>query len=365
MTNSNRALRVETKFFTLAREGSPFVLTSGLALEEAVIAYETYGELNSSGDNAVLICHGFTADAHAAGLLSPEGDRPGWWSDMIGAEKAFDTNRYFVISSNSLGGCKGSTGPSSINPKNGRPYGASFPDVSIEDMVCAQNRLLESLGVTRLACVTGASMGGQQALQWLVSHPEFVKTAIPIACSARLDAQGLAVSEISRRAIVTDPEWRNGDYYGHSGPLSGLAVARMAAHLTYISPQYLHAVHGRKRDKNGNLKVQSMMIDEGRNFIKRFDANSFLTLASAIDRFDLTNGDGSLEGVFASVGAEVLLVSFSTDVLFPSAGLVELEAAMKRDGVNVRHVQIETIYGHDAFLTDWRALSELVKDFLG
>lgn len=358
------AFQARTCHFTLARPGAPFHLQYGGRLENASLAYESYGSLDSRGENAVLICHGFTADAHAAGKLSSEDNRPGWWDTMIGPGKAFDTNRFFVVSSNSLGGCKGSEGPSSIDPLTNAPYGSSFPEISIGDMVRAQYELLLHLGVRRLVCVTGASMGGQQTLEWILTHPEFVASAIPVACTARLSALGLAMAQISRQAIFNDPYFNGGDYYGKPFPEKGLALARMAAHLTYVSSSYLNAHYGRKISDNGDFAVQKMLSDEGGRFIRRFDANSFLILSNAIEKFDIANPDGSLDGVFAKVLSKILLIAFSTDFLFPPGEMLEIYRAMKSENIDVSFETIETIDGHDAFLTDWRKLSEIVSEFL-
>jgi homoserine O-acetyltransferase len=362
---------VDTQYFTFAEYPEGFSLESGRSLSPVTLAYETYGELNARGDNAVLILHGFTADAHAAGVHQDTG-LIGWWDDMIGPGKAFDTDRYYVVSSNVLGGCGGSTGPSSVNPITGRPYGITFPIFTIKDIVDAQYELLLHLNVTSLAALSGASMGGQQALQWIISYPNFVRTAIPIACSARLSAMGLAISEVSRQSIIGDPNWMNGAYYGVTFPSMGLALARMAAHLTYVSGDYLDLDYGRRllekeQDRfklGGYFQVQQYLRDEGESFVKRFDANSFLYLSQAIEHFDLTKDVGSLPMAFENVCCKVVLISFRTDWLFPVAHLREIEHALRDNNVDVTHVTVETTYGHDAFVTDWRKISPLIADYV-
>lgn len=360
---------VKTQSFTFAEAPELFRLECGRSLSPVTLAYETYGELNEEGDNAILIAHGFTGDAHAAGV-SEESGRLGWWDLMIGPGKAFDTTRYFVVSSNVLGGCAGSTGPSSFNPSTGKPYGSAFPPVTTGDMVESQRILLKSLGVTSLASVSGSSMGGQQALQWMVTYPEFVRSAIPIACSARLSALALALCEVSRSAVTSDPEWRGGHYYGGSNPGRGLALARMAAHLTYVSEEHLEEEFGRALDPGccdtmrGEFRVQSYLRAEGENFVKRFDANSFLYLSQAIEHFDLSKNAGSLAAAFTHVRSRVLLLSFTTDWLFPPTQLQELEMALREAGADVRHVTIDTSLGHDAFLTDTKDITPLISEFL-
>ena len=364
---------VETQYYTFGEYPDAFKLESGRFLSPVTIAYETYGRLNNGGDNAILIVHGFTADAHAAGV-DKQSDAVGWWDDMIGSGKAFDTDQFFVVSTNVIGGCSGSTGPASINPTTGKPYGSTFPVVTISDMVNAQYQLLKSLGITSLASVSGASMGGQQALQWMISYPNVLSSAIPIACSARLSAMSLAISELSRNAIVSDPAYRGGDYYETGTPERGLIQARMAAHLTYISGEFLDAEFGRRpwidaayqyKYQIGNeFAVQNYLRKEGESFVKRFDANAFLYLSQAIEYFDITKNARSLTSAFEHVKNKVLLISFRTDWLFPVAHLRELEMAMREAQIDVNHITVETTYGHDAFLTDWRKISPLITEYL-
>jgi homoserine O-acetyltransferase len=291
---------------------------------------------------------------------------------MIGPGKAFDTDRFFVVCSNVLGGCSGSTGPTSINPQTGLPYGTSFPIISIGDIVAAQYKLLRALGVNSLAAVSGASMGGQQALQWLISYPDFVRSAVPIACAASLSALGLGLMEVSREAIMSDPEWRSGDYIGQSFPENGLRLARMIAHLSYVSSQFLDVEFGRRLAEDSaksealeaKFAIQKYLRDEGDHFIKRFDPNTFLYLSQAIEHFDLTQNVPSLAAAFERVKGRVLLLSFRTDLLFPVSGLRELETSLRDAKVDVDHITVETSFGHDAFLTDWMKISPLIAEFL-
>jgi homoserine O-acetyltransferase len=362
---------VETQYFTIAKYPDSFVLESGRTISPVTLAYESYGVLNGAGDNAILIAQGFTASAHAAGIDRRTG-QVGWWDQMIGPGKAFDTDLFFVISINVLGGCSGSTGPASMNPETRRPFGKTFPVVTIFDMVSAQYELLKALGVNSLASVSGASMGGQQVLQWLVTYPDFVRSAIPIACSARLSAMGLAICEVSRTAIISDPDWHDGDYYGKTLPARGLALARMAAQLTYISGDFLdtefgrnHAVPRKSTQSIGSeFAVQQYLQDEGQAFVKRFDANSFLYLSQAIEHFDLTKGLNCLSDAFAAVTSRVMLISFTTDWLFPVSHVHEVAIAMRDQNVDVSHVTVQTTFGHDAFLTDWQKISPIISEFL-
>src|SRR5579884_3999738 len=294
-------------------------LDCGTTLENVDIAYETYGELNSAKSNAILTLHAFSGDAHAAG----EG---GWWEKMIGPGKAFDTDRYFVICSNVLGGCRGSTGPGSINPKTGCPWGMRFPAVTIADMVRLQKMLIDSLGISRLLAVAGGSMGGMQALEWAVSYPDQVAAALPIAATARHSAQQIAFNEVGRQAIMADPDWCEGDYYDKKPPARGLAVARMVGHITYMSDESMREKFGRRlreKEKLGfdfgvDFEVESYLRYRGTQFVTRFDANSYLYITKAEDYFDLTNGTGKLTDAFRTVDTRFLVISFTSDWLYPS-----------------------------------------------
>jgi len=346
-------------------------LDGGATLAPVDVAYETYGALNPQKSNAILVLHAFSGDAHAAGI-SPETGKPGWWDNMIGPGKAFDTNKYFVICSNILGGCRGTTGPSSIDPATGCPYAMSFPVITIRDMVRLQKMLIDHLGIPRLLSVTGGSMGGMQALEWAVYYPESVVSAIPIAATARHSAQQIAFNEVGRQAIIADPDWREGNYYGGKPPARGLAVARMVGHITYMSDDSMREKFGRRlRGKNSfgydfdvDFEVESYLRYRGNEFVNRFDANSYLYITKAMDYFDLTNGEGSLAAAFECARARFLAISFTSDWLYPSYQSQEIVRALRSRNVDVAYCELPSNYGHDAFLVDVGEQTDLVRGFL-
>jgi homoserine O-acetyltransferase len=351
---------------------APLSLTSGAVLSNYTLAYETYGELNHDRSNAVLICHAWSGDAHVAGRYSDGDDKPGWWDDAVGPGKAFDTNKYFIICSNTLGGCAGSTGPSSVNPATGKPYALTFPIVTIADMVEAQRMLIDSLGIGQLLCVTGGSMGGMQALQWTVSYPDRMRSAIVLASTARLSPQTIALNEVPRQAIYADPNWNHGNYYDGPRPNAGLAVARMIGHITFLSDESMRQKFGRRlqnMDRYGfsfetEFEVESYLRYRGESFTKRFDANSFLYLSKAMDYFDLSNDKPSLAAAFDKTKNPFLVLSYTSDWLYPSWQSKELVRALLRNGIDVTYVDINSNYGHDAFLLEVERLGELARDFL-
>lgn len=363
--------QVETHYVTLCEPPDELVLDSGVKLGPITIAYETYGELNEDRSNAILLLHALSGDAHAAGYHKSS-KKPGWWDIMVGPGKGFDTDRYFVICSNVIGGCQGSTGPSSVNLATGKPFGLDFPVVTIGDMVRAQKRLLDHLGIESLLSMSGGSMGGMQVLQWIVDYPDFVRSAIPIATTSRLTAQGIAFNEVGRQAIMADPNWNNGDYYGKTAPDAGLAVARMVGHITYLSDEGMHAKFGRRlRDKekygfdfSTDFEVESYLKYQGEAFIQRFDANSYLYITKAMDYYDLTNGHSSLVDAFRDVAARFLVVSFSSDWLFPSYQSKEIVTALRLNGVDASYCEVSSTYGHDAFLLEHEQQALLIKNFL-
>jgi len=363
---------VETKYFTFAEEPNELVLANGRKLGPITLAYETYGELNAAKDNAIFVCHALSGDAHVAGYHTPEDKDPGWWDVMIGPGRAFDTDKYFVICSNIIGGCKGSTGPSSVNPKTGRPYALSFPVITVEDMVHAQRALVDHFGIEQLFAVVGGSMGGMQALQWAVSYPERVRLVLPIATTHCLSPQAIAFDEVGRQAIIVDPDWMGGEYYEKAIPFRGLSIARMIGHITYLSDQSMHQKFGRRlQDKAEygydfltDFQVESYLHHKGDGFVKRFDANSYLYITKAMDYFDLTRAYGSLKGAFEQVKAKFLVVSFSSDWLFPSYQSREIVTALRQNGLEVIYTEIKTDYGHDAFLLEAESLTSLVSGFL-
>ncbi|HLW77599.1 MAG TPA: homoserine O-acetyltransferase [Bryobacteraceae bacterium] len=335
-------------------------LDCGVALAPVEVAYETYGELNAAKSNAILITHAFSGDAHAAG----DG---GWWSNMIGPAKAFDTDRYFVICSNVLGGCRGTTGPGSIHPETGCPWAMSFPSVSIADMVRLQKMLIDHLGIARLLAVAGGSMGGMQALEWAVSFPESVAAALPIACTSRHSAQQIAFNEVGRQAIMADPDWNDGNYYDKRPPARGLAVARMVGHITYMSDESMRQKFGRRvralADGGDQFEVESYLQYRGSKFVDRFDANSYIYITRAMDAFDLTER-GSLVSLFEHTATRFLVISFTSDWLYPSYQSQEIVSALRKRNCDVAYCNLQSHYGHDAFLVEGNEQTEVIRGFL-
>ncbi|MCJ7633570.1 homoserine O-acetyltransferase [Candidatus Bathyarchaeota archaeon] len=359
---------VETDYFTFADPPNELALESGENLGPITIAYETYGELNKEKSNAILVLHALSGDSHAAGYH--EGDKsPGWWDNMIGPGKALDTEKYSIICSNVLGGCKGSTGPSSINPKTKKPYGLEFPIITIADMVNAQRHLLDHLGIEKLLTVIGGSMGGMQVLQWMVSYPERIRSAIPIATTLRHAPQQIAFDEVGRQAIMADQNWRMGDYYGCPPPDRGLAVARMIGHITYMSDVSMTEKFGRRfRNKvtskfDADFEVEGYLRYRGNNFVKRFDANSYLYITKAIDYFNLLDGR-NIQSVFKGLKAKVLVIAFKSDWLYPTYQSQEIVKACKLAGVDATFCEITSTYGHDAFLLEVEEETHLIKSLL-
>jgi homoserine O-acetyltransferase len=340
---------------------NPLPLDSGLSLAPFTIAYQTYGTLNADKSNAILVCHALTGDQFVA-ETHPVTGKPGWWEHMVGPGLTLDTDRYFIICVNILGGCMGSTGPASINPDTGKPWGLSFPVITVGDMVRAQARLIDHLGIDQLFCVTGGSLGGMQVLQWASAYPQRVFSAIPIAAAARHSAQNIAFHEVGRQAIMADPDWCNGEYTrAGKRPERGLAVARMAAHITYLSEAALHRKFGRElqdRDKisfgfDADFQVESYLRHQGSTFVERFDANSYLYITRAMDYFDLfAEHDGALVEAFRGTRTRFCLMSFTSDWLFPTAESRALVHALNAAAANVSFVEIPTDKGHDAFLLD-------------
>ena len=346
-------------------------LDSGATIAPVEVAYETYGELNAARSNAILVLHAFSGDAHAAGV-SPESGKTGWWDNMIGPGKAFDTNKYFVICGNVLGGCRGTTGPSSINPATGCPYAMSFPVITIGDMVRLQKMLIDWFGIPRLLSVSGGSMGAMQALEWAVAFPDCVVSAIPIAGTTRHSAQQIAFNEVGRQAIMADPDWNGGNYYGGPPPGRGLAVARMVGHITYMSDDSMREKFGRRLKGKENFsfgfdvdfEVESYLRYRGSQFVYRFDANSYLYITKAMDYFDLTSGRGTLAAALEKTKARFLVISFSSDWLYPSYQSQEMVRALRSRNCDVAYVELQSNYGHDSFLVDVAEQTDLVRGFL-
>lgn len=368
---SERSLLVERSFFTFAEPPDEMVLDCGARLGPITLAYETLGQLNAEQTNAILVLHAFSGDSHVAGYLNEDDERPGWWDNMVGPGKPVDTNRYFVICSNILGGCSGSTGPSSINPATGTPYGLGFPMVTIKDMVRAQKHLIDHLGIGKLMSLIGGSVGGMQVLRWCADYPEMVGSAIPLATTTRHSAQAIAFNEVARQAIMADPEWNNGDYYGGPGPAHGLAVARMIGHVTYLSDSAMREKFGRRLhrsalsfDFTGDFQVESYLHHQGKKFVNRFDANSLLYITKAADYFDLERGGGNLLVNETLADVPFLVVSFTSDWLYPTYQSRDIVSALKKNGSDVSFCEIEAQWGHDAFLLPNKRLDGLISGFL-
>jgi homoserine O-acetyltransferase len=358
---------VETQYATVCPEG--LVLESGERLEQVTVAFEQYGTLNDAADNVILVCHALSGGAHAAGWHRGA-SKPGWWDVMIGPGRAFDTTRDCVICTNVLGGCYGTTGPASIDPATGRPYGLRFPAVTVRDMVTVQKLLLDRLGVKRLKAVAGGSMGGMQALQWAASYPDFVGSVIAIATTPKHSPQQIAFNEIARRAVMADPRWCGGDYTPDAPPADGLAVARMVGHVTYLSDRGMQRKFGRRRRDDAvaapfdaDFEVEHYLDHQGRAFVDRFDANTLLYLTKALDRFDLEAERPAVECLSAT-GAAFLLLAFSSDWLYPAYQLEALASDARAANRPVVYQELPSEYGHDAFLLEHEAQAPIIRRFL-
>jgi homoserine O-acetyltransferase/O-succinyltransferase len=366
-TSSETDFTVETQTTHFAS----LTLDCGVTLREIDVAYETYGQLNEARSNAILVLHAFSGDAHAAGTHRETG-QPGWWSQMIGPGKAFDTDRYFVIATNVLGGCRGTTGPSSIDPSTGKPYAMQFPVITIGDMVRLQKMLIDDLGIEKLLAVAGGSMGGMQVLEWACAYPDFVASAIPIATASVHSAQQIAFNEVGRQAVMADPDWNEGNYYELQPPARGLAVARMVGHITYMSDASMRQKFGRRlRDKDAfgfdfsvDFEVESYLRYRGSQFVTRFDANSYLYITKAMDYFDLSAGRGSLAAAFDRTKAKFLVLSFTSDWLYPTYQSLETVSALRSSNIDVGFCELESSYGHDAFLLENKEQTEMIAGFL-
>ena len=365
---------VTPQTFTFAAPADRLEMDCGERLGPIRVAYETYGRLDETGSNAVLIQHALSGDAHVAGYHRADDGKPGWWDMMVGPGEAFDTDRYFVVCSNVLGGCKGTEGPGSIDPATSRPYGARFPIVTIRDMVRVQCALADHLGIGRWLSMTGGSMGGMQALEWTITYPDRVVSAMPIATGSRLSDQGLAFDYVGRAAIRADERWQDGHYHGGGGPRRGLAIARMLGHITYLSEPGMRRKFGRRLQDDRHtgsvwgmdvdFAVESYLEHQGRSFVERFDANSYMYITRAMDTFDLVEREGSLDAAFAKARANFLVIAFTSDWLFPPRQSRELVRAMRANRLDVSYCEIESTYGHDAFLLEKQHLSRLVSGFL-
>jgi homoserine O-acetyltransferase len=371
--NSVRLAQITNPQSHIVHFNEKLPLDCGSGLEQFSIAYQTYGELNAAKTNLVLVCHALTGDQHVANL-HPVTGKPGWWETMVGPGKPIDTNRYSVLCANVLGGCMGSTGPSSTNPATGNPYGPDFPVITVRDMVRAQARLLDHLGIADVLCVLGGSMGGMQVLEWAASYKDRVFSAVPIACSARHSSQNIAFHEVGRQAVMADPDWCQGRYLEEGkNPRKGLAVARMAAHITYLSDAALHRKFGRNlqdREKvafgfDADFQVESYLRYQGLSFVDRFDANSYLYITRAMDYFDIAaDHEGVLANAFRGTRTRFCLVSFTSDWLFPTEGSREIVHALNAVAAKVSFVEIRSDKGHDAFLLHEPELFDTIRGFL-
>jgi homoserine O-acetyltransferase/O-succinyltransferase len=375
LETADRAREADDPHSPVVRFGidAPLKLDAGVALAPFQIAYQTYGTLNAERSNAVLVCHALTGDQHVANL-HPVTGKDGWWETMVGPGRPIDTERYFVICPNVLGACMGTTGPASTNPRTGQPWGLDFPMITVRDMVRAQAMLLDRLGIDSLFSVAGGSMGGMQALQWAASYPERVFSALPIACATRHSAQNIAFHEVGRQAVMADPEWRGGRYFATgTNPRRGLAVARMGAHITYLSDAALHRKFGRRLQDRENptftfdadFQVESYLRHQGISFVERFDANSYLYLTRAMDYFDLAaDYDGVPANAFKGTPTRFCVISFTSDWLFPTSDSRAIVHALNAGGARVSFAEIVTDKGHDAFLLEEPELFAIVRGFL-
>nr|WP_321396276.1 homoserine O-acetyltransferase [uncultured Desulfobacter sp.] len=366
---------VEKKYFTFAEPPDRFKLESGAYIGPVTLAYETCGTLNPDRSNAVLVCHALTGDSHVAGYYKAKDPKPGWWDIMVGPGKGIDTENWFVICCNVIGSCMGTTGPASTNPETGKEYGTDFPLVTIADMVKAQKALLDHLGIKKLAAVVGGSVGGMQVLEWCVRYPEIPSFAVVLASTCRHSALAIAFNEVARQSIMADPNWNDGHYYSGKKPDMGLAIARMIGHITYLSDESMRLKFGRRLQNRSDLsfefgaefQVESYLQHQGQKFIERFDANSFLYITKAADYFDLArdHGKGSLVQAFSKVAAKFLVVSYTSDWLYPTYQSKEMVTAMKKNNLDISFCEIDAQWGHDAFLLPNPKLNSLMKGFLG
>ncbi len=373
-TNGVSVGLVEKKYFTFADPPDQLVLESNARLGPVTIAYETMGQLNADKSNVILILHALSGDSHVAGYYDENDPKPGWWEIMVGPGKGIDTDKYFVICSNIIGSCMGSTGPSSVCPATDKPYGFEFPVVTVGDMVRAQKALIDHLGIKKILAVVGGSIGGMQVLEWTVRYPDTVVSAIPLATTTRHSALAIAFNEVARQAIMADPNWNNGDYYDGPRPNLGLALARMVGHVTYLSDEAMRRKFGRRlQDKDdfsfnfdADFQVESYLRHQGQKFVDRFDANSFLYITKASDYFDLRrqHGNGSEVEAFSKAQARFLVISFTSDWLYPTYQSKAMVKSMKKNGLDVSFCEIEAEWGHDAFLLKNERLSTLIKGFI-
>lgn len=365
---------VEKQYVTLFEPPNELRTVKGTEIGPITVAYETYGELNARRDNAIFVCHALTGDSHAAGYYTPEDRKPGWWDGFIGPGKGIDTNRYYVICANVLGGCQGTTGPGSVNPTTGQPYCLDFPFITVGDFVEVHSALVRHLGIEKLRSVVGGSLGGFQALEWAARFPDQLESAVVIAAGANLSAQGIAFNNVGCRAIYSDPRFKNGRYYGDDGPRTGLALARMLAHITYLSEDSIQQKFGRRLQNSESLaydllretefQIESYLHYQGERFVARFDANSYLYLTKAMNYFSLAESYGSISAALKRTQARFLVLSYTTDWLFPTSQSRELTRALVENRKHVSFIELQSTFGHDSFLIDVDNLAMLVSPFL-
>jgi homoserine O-acetyltransferase/O-succinyltransferase len=373
MTEDNSIGIVTPQKFAFGSKGEDTLkLDCGKELRSVTIEYETYGKLNRNRNNAVLIIHALTGNAHVAGYHSNDDKKSGWWDEMVGPGKAFDTNKFFVVCSNSIGGCSGSTGPRSINPETKKRYNLTFPVITIADMVRAQYRLMQYLNISKWLTIAGGSMGGMQVLQWAIDYPDCAESIIAIATTTSLSPQAIAFDWVGREAIMSDPNWDNGNYEDNI-PEKGLATARMLAHITYLSDKSMNMKFGRRLgnlenynyDFTKNFQVESYLERQGQRFVERFDANCYLYITRAMDYFDLAaNNKGNLELTLSIAKASFLVISFSSDWLFSPEDSKKIVRGLRHNNTDVVYCNIQSNYGHDAFLLETETLTSLISDFL-
>lgn len=362
---------VETKFVQLFSESDPLLMECGVKFSPITVAYETYGELNAAGDNAILVCHALTGSAHAAGYLSEDPKSIGWWDSFIGEGKPLDTSKYFVISSNFFGGCYGTTGSSSINPSTGKPYGRTFPQMTVRDMVTVQRKLVSYLGVNKLFTVIGGSLGGMQVLEWALLYPDLTISVIPIATSAQHSPWAISLNAVARQAIMNDPAWNGGDYYERGQPEQGLSLARQIAMISYRSEKEFlqrfsrerHKVNGKEStyrfDIDNPFQVERYLRYQGTKLVNRFDANTYLNISQAMDLHDVAFNRGTLSDILGSISIPVLSIGINTDILYPASEQRHI-ASLISDAV---YKEITSMYGHDAFLIEYEQMASIVTKF--
>lgn len=364
---------VKTEYLSLTEGGQPFLVESGHSFQDLIVAFETYGKLNHAGDNCILVIHALTGSAHAAGRHSPDDRLPGWWDPLIGPGRTLDTDKYFLICPNVLGSCYGTTGPASLNPDTGKPFGMSFPVFNIRDMVHLQKRLLDKLGVKRLITAVGGSMGGMQVLEWLINYPEFLHSGITIAAAGRLSAQTIAYNQMQRKAICLDPAWSQGDYHNSPGPQKGLALARMIATITYkgnnsFDQRFGRAFSGLTTDDyyrlDSTFEVENYLQYQGDKLVKRFDANCYLYLTKAMDLHDIGFPFNAYKEAFARIKAPVLAVGVNSDILYPVDQQKEIVELVQLHGGTAFYQEISSPHGHDGFLIEFEQLGQIITDFL-